>query len=1035
MLGRHRRRLPASVPLLNSSSASPLPLMPADAMFPVLRSPDYFTRPSVDELAEREAADPGYCGRVPHFVVGRKRFGQVKFSGETDVRGLDLDEIVRFGRHSVAVYGDDARKPALGHGLNKPAEVTLKLDLRTLPERSVQVEFLRLRAKKQCARFVSFDPVNGDWKFEVDHFSRFGLVDEEEEEDVAMDEPVARQPIAEVRDPPSNGHGLELSHSLPAHLGLDPARMQEMRTTLFPNDEGDEDMEDGFPSDHRYLSRERMNVDSPNTSAKGTRLRSLSPLHDSSQKFGRRSGMLPRKEPQALLEYRANSPELGPSSHGILMSGKNKGFPMRMTKIEGFKLPPEQATPVAGKTYSNCVVDAALFMGRSFRVGWGPNGILLHSGSLVNSPGTGLSSVIHIEKVVADKVVRDEQNKVKAELTELCFSDPMDLHRRLDRELLETESDSFKLNLQKVVASRFVLPDICRSYIDIIERQLEISDLSMSSRVLLMHQVTVWELIRVLFSERAAGNQLELSGDEDQEVMILDKKEDSVNIDLEAPPLVRRADFSNWLQDSVCHRVQGEVGSLSDARYLEHIILLLTGRQLDTATEIAASRGDVRLAILLSQAGGSMLNRSDVAQQLDMWKINGLDFSYIEEDRLKIYELLAGNVQGALLDSPIDWKRYLGLIMWYQLSPDTSLDILIHSYHQLLGEGKVPNPVPVYIDEGPLEEALQWSPGDRFDISFYLMLLHANQDEKFGLLKTMFSAFSSSYDPLDYHMIWHQRSILEAIGAFSADDLHVLDLSFVHQLLCLGKCHWAIYVILHMPHLDDAPYIHEKLIKEVLSQYCEIWSKDEAQRQYIAELGIPTEWIHEALALYHEYYGDRQGALENYIQCGNWKKAHTIFMTSVAHSLFLSSKHQEIWDITNVLENHKSEIADWDIGAGIYIDYFIIKNSMQEDSTMDDDSDPLETKNESCTSFFVRLNDSLSIWGSKLPVEARACYSKMAEELCGLLMNSPGEGSAPGLYMGCFQTMLNAPVRDDHRASYLQEAVSVFTDILCGDSY
>jgi nuclear pore complex protein Nup98-Nup96 len=58
----------------------------------------------------------------------------------------------------------------------------------------------------------------------------------------------------------------------------------------------------------------------------------------------------------------------------------------------------------------------------------------------------------------------------------------------------------------------------------------------------------------------------------------------------------------------------------------------------------------------------------------------------------------------------------------------------------------------------------------------------------------------------------------------------------------------------------------------------------------------------------------------------------------------------------------------------------------------------------------------------------------MAEELCELLMNSPGEGSPPGLYMGCFQTMLNAPVPDDRRVPYLQEAVSVFTDILCGDS-
>lgn len=1005
--------------------------MAVDAMFPVLHSSDYFTRPLIDELVEREAADPGYCSRVPNFVVGRVKYGQVMFPGNTDVRGMDLNEIVRFDRHYVVVYEDEAGKPPVGHGLNKAAEVTLKLDLRKLPEPSILVELLRCRSKKQGARFLSFNPVNGRWKFEVDHFSRFGLVDEEEE-DVVMDESVVRQPIAEVRDPPANGLELELSHSLPAHLGLDPAKMQEMRMAMFSNEEDDEYMEDGFPSDQRYLSRERMNVDSPNSSANGPRLRSLSPLHGSSQKIGRRPGILARKEPQALLEYSVNCSELGPSSQGILMSGQNKGFPVRMTKVEGFKLPAEQATPVAGKIYTNCVADAALFMGRSFRVGWGPNGILVHSGSLVNSPGNGLSSVIHIEKVAGDKVVRDEKNRVKEELTELCFSDPMDLHRRLDREFLETESDSFKLKLQKVVASRLVLPDICRSYIDIIERQLEVSDLSMSSRVLLIHQVTVWELIRVLFSERAAGNQLEPTGDEDQG-MILDKKEGSVNIDLEALPLVRRADFSNWLQDSVCHRVQGEVGSLSDARYLEHIILLLTGRQLATATEVAASRGDVRLAILLSQAGGSMLNRSDVAQQLDIWKINGLNFDYIEEDRLKIYELLAGNIQGALLDSPIDWKRYFGLIMWYRLSPDTSLDVAIHSYHQLLVEGKVPYPVPVYIDEGPLDEALRWSPGDRFDISFYLMLLHANQDEKFEMLKTMFSAFSSSYDPLDYHMIWHQRSILEAIGAFSANDLHILDLSFVYQLLCLGKCHWAIYVILHMPHLDDAPYIHEKLIKEILSQYCELWSKDEAQRQYIAELGIPAEWMHEALALYHEYYGDRQGALENFIQCSNWKKAHTIFMTSVAHSLFLSSKHQEIWDITSALENQKSEIADWDLGAGIYIDYYILRNSMQEESTMDD-SDPLEKKNESCRSFFGRLNDSLLIWGSKLPVEARACYSKMAEELCELLMNSPGEGLAPNLYMGCFQTMLNAPVPDDHRTSYLQEAVSVFTDILCRDS-
>jgi nuclear pore complex protein Nup98-Nup96 len=56
----------------------------------------------------------------------------------------------------------------------------------------------------------------------------------------------------------------------------------------------------------------------------------------------------------------------------------------------------------------------------------------------------------------------------------------------------------------------------------------------------------------------------------------------------------------------------------------------------------------------------------------------------------------------------------------------------------------------------------------------------------------------------------------------------------------------------------------------------------------------------------------------------------------------------------------------------------------------------------------------------------------MAEELCELFMNSPGE--AMSVQMGCFQTMLNAPVPDDRKSSYLQDAVNLLTEILCSDS-
>ena len=93
------------------------------------------------------------------------------------------------------------------------------------------------------------------------------------------------------------------------------------------------------------------------------------------------------------------------------------------------------------------------------------------------------------------------------------------------------------------------------------------------------------------------------------------------------------------------------------------------------------------------------------------------------------------------------------------------------------------------------------------------MLLHANEDKAFGLLKTMFSVFASTHDPLDYHMIWYQRAMLEGIGEFESNDLHVLDMSFVSQLLCLGQCHWAIYVVMHKPHHEEFPHIHANLIR------------------------------------------------------------------------------------------------------------------------------------------------------------------------------------------------------------------------------
>lgn len=63
----------------------------------------------------------------------------------------------------------------------------------------------------------------------------------------------------------------------------------------------------------------------------------------------------------------------------------------------------------------------------------------------------------------------------------------------------------------------------------------------------------------MLFSERGTSGNLKSQSYDDGENMVLDKRALSPDIDPEASSFVCSADFSYWLQDSVCHKVEEEV--------------------------------------------------------------------------------------------------------------------------------------------------------------------------------------------------------------------------------------------------------------------------------------------------------------------------------------------------------------------------------------------------------------------------------------------------------------------------------------------
>ncbi|CAH8256461.1 unnamed protein product [Arabidopsis lyrata] len=161
-----------------------------ESLMPKLHHSEYFTEPRIPELAAKERVEPGYCKRVKDFVVGRHGCGSIKFLGETDVCKLDLEMVVQFKNREVNVYMDESKKPPVGQGLNKPAVVTL-LNIKCMDKKTgTQVkegerldkykEMLKRKAEEQGAQFVSYDPVNGEWTFKVEHFSSYKLGDEDD---------------------------------------------------------------------------------------------------------------------------------------------------------------------------------------------------------------------------------------------------------------------------------------------------------------------------------------------------------------------------------------------------------------------------------------------------------------------------------------------------------------------------------------------------------------------------------------------------------------------------------------------------------------------------------------------------------------------------------------------------------------------------------------------------------------------------------------------------------------------------------------
>ena len=139
--------------------------------YPVLTKEGYYTVPSTAEIYKMS---PGDLKSVRNFTVGHKGVGKVIFLGDSDISGLDLDQLVHIEPQFVELCTSAANDPR-GNNLNKPSLVFFE-NVHPLEKTECGYGILDRALKQLCeslevpAQFVNYDRESGELVMKTDRF-------------------------------------------------------------------------------------------------------------------------------------------------------------------------------------------------------------------------------------------------------------------------------------------------------------------------------------------------------------------------------------------------------------------------------------------------------------------------------------------------------------------------------------------------------------------------------------------------------------------------------------------------------------------------------------------------------------------------------------------------------------------------------------------------------------------------------------------------------------------------------------------------
>jgi len=383
--------------------------------------------------------------------------------------------------------------------------------------------------------------------------------------------------------------------------------------------------------------------------------------------------------------------------------------------------------------------------------------------------------------------------------------------------------------------------DACESIYE--EPELKVKDCLFSLRdqtFFNSHEHLIWDLVSKLWFDGFPPQELMDKIDHPPENWITSFPDKNNEADFFQRKLKdsKRESVAAWLKSALCEFF------VSD--WKSDILSALSCGQFEVACKLAIKRGDLVLSSLIVSGVPSVYLKNQV----------GLWTDKVDNEMMRIYRVLGGDVSHEIADSSKHWLRAFALHFFYSVPPREKLETSLAHYQDAFQKLNAPPP------------CMAWNSSENdavecYDTLFSLLSLVACPDYDF--VKVLDRAGHSPM-VLDSGMMWMLNRILKSFQIFgkglSPLNEAKLTMSYAHELECIGMWEHALFVVQFLTN-DDQRYsasvellrTHADSSVEELSPSCQF---------LIDKVGVPPGAVYHALAIRAKYFHQTASSLLAY---------------------------------------------------------------------------------------------------------------------------------------------------------------------------